>query len=157
MGRLLPIACWALIIAACAGKPSYTDLDRDPALKLRIAGAVELLHLGGDNELTLDGPVDAWDGFIFGVHVAPSEVFEFYRRELYSLGWAEDPLRLVQLSTETQAKSWCSASSNFRVGIENQATAFQPNFYRGETFKTVYEARITARGPGGSCPARLDR
>ena len=117
-------------------------------------GAVELLHFGGDNQMTIDGPIDAWDGYIFGVPVTPAEVFAFYGQELARLGWREDT-RLTQLTTETDVRVWCSSSANFRIGIKDQARAFQPDFYRGQSFRTVYEARITARGPGASCPARL--
>ncbi len=118
-------------------------------------GAVELLHFGGDNQMTIDGPIDAWDGYIFGVQASPEEVFAFYARELARLAWQGDALRLTQLTTETDARAWCSSSANFTVGIKDQARAFQPDFYRGQSFRTVYEARITARGPGAPCPARL--
>lgn len=155
MRLCLGFALIALVVAACTpGTPSRSALQRDPASQLRMAGAVELLHFGGDNQMTLDGPIDAWDGYIFGLAVDPADVFAFYERELAKLGWSVDPLRLTRLSTETQAKVWCKSSLAFRVGIEDQARAFRPDFYRGQTFRTVYEARITARPPGTTCPAR---
>lgn len=68
-----------------------------------------------------------------------------------------DPLRLSQLTTESDARAWCRALLTFHIGIKDQARAFQPDFYRGQTFRTVYEARITARSLGTACPARLGR
>ncbi len=151
----LRLAVIALVVAVCTpGTPSRSALQGDPASKLRMPSAVELLHFGGDNQMTLDGPLDAWDGYIFGVPVDAAEVLAFYDRELARLGWSVDPLRLTQLSTETEAKVWCRSLLAFRIGIKDQARAFQPDFYRGQTFRTVYEARITAQPPGTTCPAR---
>lgn len=145
-----------VLLTACSpGPPSAADLQRDPASQLRIGGAVELLHFGGDNQMTLDGPVDAWDGYIFGVQIPSRDVLAYYARELARLGWREDPLRTSRLTTETDAKAWCSSNANFSVGIKDQARAFQPDFYQGRSFQTVYEARITARPTGAPCPARL--
>lgn len=56
------------VLAACTpGTPSRAALQNDPASRLRMPGAVELLHFGGDNQMTVDGPIDAWDGYVFGV------------------------------------------------------------------------------------------
>lgn len=153
--RLGPrIALVVLVLAACTpGTPSRSALQQDPASKLRMSGAVELLHFGGDNQMTPDGPLDAWDGYIFGVPADAADVFAFYERELARLGWSVDPLRLSRLSTETEAKAWCRSLLTFHIGIKDQARAFQPDFYGGQTFRTVFEAGITARPPGTTCPA----
>lgn len=60
--------------------------------------------------MTVDGPVNAWAGYILGVQLSPDEVFAFYERELGTLWWQRDLLRLTQLTAETDARVWCKAS-----------------------------------------------
>ncbi len=98
--------------------------------------------------MTVDGPVNAWAGYILGVQLSPDEVFAFYERELGTLWWQRDLLRLTQLTAETDARVWCKGLMGFRIGIEDQRRAFQPDFYRGQTFRAAYEASLSARTPG---------
>jgi hypothetical protein len=45
----------------------------------------------------------------------------------------------------------------FRIGIQDQARAFKPEFYQGQTFRTVFDARIRSRDPALGCPERIPR
>lgn len=62
------------------------DLEADPAFALRMPGADELARVGGDRELTIDGPQTPFAGHIFGTTATSAEVYAFYERELARLG-----------------------------------------------------------------------
>ena len=147
-----------LIVAACGtGEPDLATLQRDPAATIRLADAVELGHFYGDKHMSLDGPQPAFDSHVFGAQVTDDAVKAFYDRQLRQFGWQADPLAGTMMSAELSATGWCKGAMEFRIGIEDQARAFKPEFYRGQTFRTVYDAAIQGRDPALGCPERPRR
>jgi hypothetical protein len=45
----------------------------------------------------------------------------------------------------------------FRIGIQDQPRAFRPEFYKGQTFRAVFDARLRGRDPALGCPERIPR
>lgn len=120
-----------------------------------MADAVELGHFNGDKRTTFEGPQQAFDGRVFGVQVADADVHAFYDRELRRLGWIPDRLATSISSVEIQAWGWCKGTMKFRIGIQDQPRAFRPEFYRGQSFRTVFDASIMGRDPSLGCPTRV--
>ena len=146
--RLLPI-----VVVACAGigPVERGELVSDPAWKLRMPGTEELAHFSDERRMTLDGPVDAYDGFAFGTQASDLEVFAFYDQELRRLGWRREPL--VSPSTvELRIWGWCKPRILFRLATKDQPRAFRPEFYRGRSYVTVFDARLRGRDTSFPCP-----
>jgi len=118
-------------------------------------GVTELGHFFGDKESTFEGPQPAHDDRIFGTQVTADEVRAFYDQELQRLGWQPDRLAGVLGSVELAAWGWCKGAIAFSIGIEDQPRAFKPEFYKGQTFRTVFDARMTGRDPSLGCPERI--
>jgi hypothetical protein len=146
-----------IMIVSCVGDPDLATLQRDPAASLRLPNAVDLGHFRGDREATIDGPQTAWDSHVFGVLVSDAEVHAFYDSELQRRGWKPDRLATSPSTVELVAWGWCKGAMIFRVGIEDQPRAFRPEFYRGYTFTTVFEAAIQGRDPALGCPETVPR
>lgn len=104
--------------------------------------------------MTIDGQQMAFDAHVFGTQVSAADVHAFYERELARLDWKTDPLATSPDTVELDAWGWCKGAMVFRIGIQDQARAFRQDFYRGQTFKTVFDARIRGRDPARGCPAR---
>jgi len=148
----------AILTSACGtGAPDLGTLQRDPASAIRMPDAIELGHFSGDQRTTLEGPQTAFDSRVFGAQATEDAVRSFYDTKLRQLGWQSDRLAGVMTTVETAAWGWCKGAMVFRVGIEDQPRAFKPEFYRGQTFRTVYEAAIEGRDPTLGCPERLPR
>ncbi len=128
------------------------DLEADPAYLLRMPGADELARVGGDRELTLDGPQTPFAGHIFGTTATSAEVYAFYERELARLGWKREPYVLGRSSVELENREYCTPKALFRLAIKDKDRAFQPAFYRGQTYTTVFDARLEGIEPGPPCP-----
>ncbi len=142
-----------LVTAACVANP-YVErrvLVGDPAWKLRMPGSEELAHFSDERRMTLDGPVDAYDGFAFGTQASDLEVFAFYDGELRRMGWRQERL-IYAATTELRVWAWCKPPMLFRVGIEDQERAFRPEFYRGRSYVTVFDARLQGWDPDAPCP-----
>src|SRR5712691_11882155 len=127
------------VLTSCFGgaDPDLAALQRDPATALRMSDAVELGHFWRDREMTIEGPQRAFDAREFGVQVSDDDVHAYYDLELLRLGWRSDPIATAIGSVELSAWGWCKGAMVFRIGIQDQARAFQPQFYRGQTFKSV--------------------
>ncbi len=156
MRRLLSAVIAALVLALCSTRdPDLSSLQRDSATALRMPDAVDLAHFSGDRQSTIDGHQTAFDAHVFGVEVSNSDVHAFYERELLRLGWKPDPAATSPDTVELDAWGWCKGAMIFRIGIQDQARAFRPDFYRGQTLKSVFDARIQGRDPARGCPARV--
>lgn len=146
----------AVVAAACAsGSPDLAALQREPAASIRLADAADLGHFSGDKLSTLEGPQPAFDAHVFGTQRSDEDVRNFYDRALVPLGWQADRLAASLGSTELQAWGWCKGAMKFRIGIQDQPRAFRPEFYRGQSFQTVFDARIVGRDPAIGCPTRV--
>lgn len=148
---LTGIVCLA-VISACAqsGELERSGLVKDPAVALRMPGADQLGHVGGERIKTLDGEQEPFEGYIFGTAASTEEVFAFYEQELGRLGWK--PNGSAGMSTvELDVRWWCSPKISFRLGIEDKARAYQPGFYKGKSYTTVFDARLLPYG-GTTCP-----
>ncbi len=148
---LVVIVCLALV-SACAqsGELERSDLVKDPAVALRMPGADQLGHVGGERIKTLDGEQPPFEGYIFGTAASTEEVLAFYTQELARLGWK--PNVSAGLSTvELDVRWWCSPKVTFRLGIKDKARAFEAAFYRGKDYATVFDATLLPYG-GATCP-----
>jgi len=113
---------------------------------------VELGHFGSDRITTLEGPQAAFDGYIFGTQDTEQGVLTYYEAELLRSGWLRDRMSAFRATTETVAWGWCIGRIDFRLAVEDQKRAFQPDFYRGQTFLTVFDARVQSRNVSLPCP-----
>lgn len=129
------------------------DLVEDPAAGLRMPAADELAHVGDERRTTIDGPQRPFEGRIFGTMATAEEVFAFYDRELTSVGW-QRRLALGLSTVELDLRSWCKPKVWFRLAIKDKERAFQPGFYRGRDYTTVYEATLIGTDPTSPCPGR---
>lgn len=78
--------------------------------------------------------------------------YMFYARELARLGWRVDTPPHAMSSAELENRLYCKSKASFRLAIKNKETAFQPAFYRGRSYTTVFDARLIAADPKASCP-----
>jgi len=149
---LAGIVCLALV-SACAqsGELERSDLVKDPAVALRMPGADQLGHVGGERIKTLDGEQPPFVGYIFGTAASTEEVFAFYARELARLGWKPNG-GAGRSTVELDLRWWCTSKVAFRLGIEDKARAYQPGFYKGKDYATVFDARLIAYGAITTCP-----
>src|SRR5438270_4889528 len=133
-----------VIVAACGSDvPGLSTLQGDRAAAIRMADVVELGDFSGDKHTTIDGPQPAFDTHVFGTQATQDAVHAFYDRQLQQLGWQADRLAGPMTTVELVAWGWCKGGGLvFRVGIEDQPRAFKPEFYKGQTFQTVFEADI---------------
>ena len=144
------------ILAACSpGSPDLAALQRESAASLRLPDAVDLGHFYSDKLSTLEGPQVAFEAHVFGTQRSDEDVRTFYDRELVRLGWQADRLAASLSTTELAASGWCKGAMKFRIGIQDQPRAFRPEFYRGQSFQTVFDARIVGRDPAIGCPTHV--
>ena len=147
----------ALLLSGCLADNPYVSrstLQAEAAAKLRYPGATELSRGGHDRETTIDGPLPAVDGAIFGADADRDALFNYYDRELRRLGWQQDGYEVYRTTVETDAWGWCKPRMTFRVAIEDQDRAFQPSFYKGQTYRAVFEANLQGRDADVPCPKR---
>lgn len=145
----------AALSAACAPDAEFVDratLLNEPAAQLRLPGAVELGRVGSERLTTLDGPQAAFDGYILGTDVDASQVRDYYARELERLGWQPDRLAGLASTAEIEAWGWCRSRVNFRLAVKDQRKAFRPEFYKGQSYRTVFDATLVSRTPSMPCP-----
>ncbi|MBI3521828.1 MAG: hypothetical protein HY071_01855 [Chloroflexi bacterium] len=148
----------AIVASACAsGDPDLAALQRESAASLRMPDTVDLGHFYSDKLSTLEGPQRAFDAHVFGVQSSDVDVHAFYDREITRLGWQYDFLATSISSVELAAWGWCKGAMVFRIGIQDQPRAFRSEFYKGQTFRTVFDARIRGRDPSLGCPERIPR
>jgi hypothetical protein len=154
VNRILLLACVFFAATCGPSTPSLGALQKESAAAIRMRDVVELGHFSDDARTTLEGPQPAFDSRVFGTQATDDAVRAFYDGELQRLGWQSDRLAGVMTTVELAACGWCKGAMVFRVGIEDQPRAFKPDFYRGQTFRTVFEAAIQGRDPGLGCPER---
>jgi hypothetical protein len=142
------------VLGACApGAADLPTLQRDPAAALRMPEATELGHFFSEQRFTPEGPVDAYDVRVFGIQLSEAAVLDYYQREMAKLGWKSDQLYAFHSTAELRAWAWCKSTMTARLAIKDTASAFQPDFYRGQDFQTVFEAGIRGRDPKiEACP-----
>ena len=171
--RLAVLVGLALALAACAvgataSSPSplptptapaaahpyapLADLQREPAAALVMPGADELARGGEERRQVLGRPKAAGVGVAFGTQASAEDVFAYYDRELRALGYTFIPNGVVPATTEFEAWGWCKPAAAFRVGIKNQAKAFEPSFLQGRSYRTVFSADLTGRIASQPCP-----
>ena len=152
-------AVGALVVIAVASywirsntERSYADLKSDTAFALRMPGADELGEVGANASLGLEGGHAAFAGHIFGTTAASAEVYAFYDRELARLDWRVDTPPYSRSTVELANKLYCKPRTSFRLAIEDRDRAFQPSFYKGKSYVTVFDATLLAVSPGQPCP-----
>jgi hypothetical protein len=129
-----------------------SDLEADRAFGLQMPGADELARVSGDRKMTIDGPQNAFAGHIYGTGASAAEVYAFYEAALERLGWRKQPPPFGTTTVELENREYCNPKVGFRLAIEDQARAFQPAFYQGHTYATVFDARLEANPPSAPCP-----
>lgn len=156
VNRAAPLLLYLAVVGACAlsDQPlERRDLERDVASNLRMSGADELAHVGDERRTTIEGAQRPFEGRIFGTMATAEEVFAFYGRELMALGWQRQ--QAVGRSTvELDLRSWCKPKIWFRLAIVDRARAFQPAFYRGRDYTTVFDATLIGTDPKSACPGQ---
>jgi len=144
----------AFPLASCADTEEFVErsvLLRDPVSQLRLPAAVELAHVGAERVATFEGPQSAFDGYILGTNADADAVLAYYARELERLGWTREATTR-HATTELAAWWWCKERMTYRLAIEDQKKAFQPEFYQGQTFQTVLDATLMSRSRFHPCP-----
>ena len=124
---------------------------KNPAVALRMPGADQLGHVGGERIRTLDGEQQPFEGYIFGTAASSDEVFAFYTQELVRLGWKPDSSGGLS-TVELEVRWWCTPKAGFRLAIEDKVRAFEPAFYKGRDYATVFDATVIAYGEISACP-----
>jgi hypothetical protein len=132
---------------------SRDTLAADPAAALRMSGADELAHIGDQSRTSADGTTPAFEGRIFGTQAAASNVREFYSQQLAALGWRPDDRGVVRSSVELGVSGWCRPERTFRLAFKDPQRAFTPEFYHGQTYTVVFDARLIASTPSDGCAA----
>lgn len=147
-----------LMLASCFPwqHPSLerSELIADPAAQIRMPGSDELAHFARERESTVTGPAFAFDRYAFGTSASEPEVIAFYDQRLRALGWTRDDLAVFPGSTDLKARGWCKPRMAYRLAIKDQPRAFKPEFYRGKSYVTVYDAGLQAKAADAKCGAR---
>lgn len=133
-------------------KLSYADLKADPAFALRMPGADELGEVGGPARTGIDGSTPTFAGHIFGTLATRAEVYAYYERELARLAWRPQTPPFAMSSAEIENREYCKPKESFRLAIKDKDRAFQPAFYRGHDYVTVFDATLIADDPQSPCP-----
>jgi hypothetical protein len=131
-----------------------SQLEAEAAAKIRMAGAEELAHFARERGSSVEGPAFAHDSYVFGTMASEQEVIAFYDERLRALGWTRDDLAVYPGSTDLKARGWCKPRMAYRLAIVDQPRAFSPEFYRGKSFVTVYDAGLLAREVDAKCGGR---
>jgi len=148
------LALAVALLASCADNQEFVDraaLLSDPASQLRLPAAVELAHVGAERVTTFEGPQSAFDGYILGTNADADAVLAYYAGELGRIGWTRETTT-THSTAELAAWWWCKDRMTYRLAIKDQEKAFQPEFYQGQSFKTVFDARLMSRSISMSCP-----
>jgi hypothetical protein len=143
-----------LLLGCTADDEVFVDrgsLLSEPAAQIRFPGAIELGHVARESVTTFEGPQAAFDGYILGTDAEAEAVHTFYAGELERMGWLVDPTRR-RGTDELAAWWWCKSRVTYRLAIKDQEKAFRPEFYRGLTLVTVFDATIQSRQRGHACP-----
>ena len=167
MNRLLGSRALRLALAAAvsagvvvgfalwSGANAWLDLavlQADPAFALRMPGSDELAEVGTEQEFGIEGRTSAFAGHISGTVATSADVYAFYERELARLGWRPDTPPFSSSSVELENRLYCKTKASFRLAIKDKNRAFQPAFYRGNSYTTVFDARLIAVDPKTACP-----
>ena len=157
MGRFVLLSAILLTVLSSCGGDTQEFVDRatllnEPAARLRFPGSVELAHVGAERVTTVEGPQSAFDGYILGSDADADEIHSYYARELERLGWQRDLIAGVKSTAEIEAWGWCRGRIDYRLAIKDAQRAFQPGFYGGRTFRTVFDARLVSRRLSTPCP-----
>lgn len=115
-------------------------------------GADELAEVGGEARIGIDGSTPTFAGHTFGTTATSAEVYAYYERELARLGWRAELPPFSRSSVELENRLYCTGKASFRLAIKDRDRAFQPAFYRGRTYVTVFDATLIAVNPGQPCP-----
>lgn len=148
IAAVVGIQLWSLTNAPLR----LADLQADPAFALRMPDADELAELGAERAAGAEGSTPMFAGHIFGTRSTSAEVYAFYERELGRLGWRLDTPPFASSTAELENRLFCNSKRSFRLAIKNKDTAFQPAFYRGRSYTTVFDATLIATDPKTSCP-----
>lgn len=144
-----------LLVLSCGpdanGFVDRATLSKEPAAQLRLPRASELAHVGRERTTTFEGPRSGFDGYILGTDADQETVYAYYARELERLGWTRETTGSAS-TDEITAWWWCKPRMNYRLAIKDQKKAFRPEFYQGQTFRTVFDATLIGREPGIPCP-----
>lgn len=156
--RIAPYVLSGMLLSGCfiggSSSPDRSELLKDPAAKVRMAGSDELGHFSREREFTIEGQMEAFDAYVFGIAASEQEVISFYDQQLRALGWTRDDLAVFPGSTDLKARGWCKPRMAYRLAIVDQARAFPSSFYRGKTYVTVYDAGLHGRPPEAKCGGR---
>jgi hypothetical protein len=140
--------------SACAASPlERSDLEADPASRIRMPGADVLTHVADERHTSIEGPQPPFEGFIFGTMSSRDAVYAFYEAELARLGWKREPRVLGRSTVELDLREYCKPKVFFRLAIKDKARAFRPEFYGGRDYVTVFDARLVGVDPTGKCPS----
>lgn len=55
-------------------------------------------------------------------------------------------------TVELENREYCTPKAVFRLAIKDKDRAFQPAFYRGQNYTTVFDASVIGIDPGPPCP-----
>jgi len=118
-----------------------------PEAGLHPDGSSALSHNEAPREDTVDGPVPAIVGDVFGVQMNPDQVYAWYTTELEREGWTRDLNNTsnIRTSIEESARAWTKDSVVARIAIRRKGDPQGLPTSVTNRFETVYEIALIAK------------
>lgn len=125
-----------------------------PEAGLHPDGTELIFRNANPRENTMEGPIPAILGDVFGIQLSPDELYAWYGRELEARGWVRDPLDTSSFRTtiEDSARVWRKGDVVARIAIFTKGDPQNPATSAADRFETVYEIALIAKAKESFAP-----